>query len=142
MEDAFDWLFDDTATNAILDHVPRSGAYASTAMWENVPHRPCKREENMPFVGLLNQYVGGEFPPDGCSSNSFYLCKIAQNRNFCRGSTCYLNSLIQALFLTPEFRNAIFSIPLEELGLTVCLCHHSPQCTLLHMQVFVWSYIL
>jgi uncharacterized UBP type Zn finger protein len=29
-----------------------------------------------------------------------------------QGATCYLNSLLQILFLTPEFRNMILSLPL------------------------------
>lgn len=29
-----------------------------------------------------------------------------------QGATCYLNSLFQALYLSPEFRDAIFSLPL------------------------------
>ena len=28
------------------------------------------------------------------------------------GSTCYLNSLVQVLFMTPEFRSFIFALPL------------------------------
>uniref|UniRef100_A0A6J0UP59 Ubiquitin carboxyl-terminal hydrolase 40 isoform X1 n=3 Tax=Pogona vitticeps TaxID=103695 RepID=A0A6J0UP59_9SAUR len=33
-----------------------------------------------------------------------------------QGGTCYLNSLLQTLLLTPEFREALFSIGPEELG--------------------------
>uniref|UniRef100_F6PIR1 USP domain-containing protein n=2 Tax=Ciona intestinalis TaxID=7719 RepID=F6PIR1_CIOIN len=33
-----------------------------------------------------------------------------------QGATCYLNSLIQTLFLTPEFREQLFDIGCEELG--------------------------
>lgn len=40
------------------------------------------------FAGLMNQY---------------YLC---------RGATCYLNSLLQALYMTPEFREAIYRLDL------------------------------
>ena len=29
-----------------------------------------------------------------------------------RGATCYLNSLLQALFMNPQFREAIYSLPL------------------------------
>lgn len=29
-----------------------------------------------------------------------------------QGCTCYLNSLLQILFFTPEFRNVIYKIPL------------------------------
>lgn len=29
-----------------------------------------------------------------------------------QGATCYLNSLIQSFFMSPEFRNTILSLPL------------------------------
>ncbi|EGR30926.1 ubiquitin specific peptidase 40, putative [Ichthyophthirius multifiliis] len=32
-----------------------------------------------------------------------------------QGATCYLNSLIQALFMSPELRDIIFQLPLDEL---------------------------
>ena len=32
-----------------------------------------------------------------------------------RGATCYLNSLIQALYMTPELRTAVFSLSEEDL---------------------------
>mmetsp|Transcript_18090 Transcript_18090/g.13040 ORF Transcript_18090/g.13040 Transcript_18090/m.13040 type:complete len:107 (+) Transcript_18090:21-341(+) len=31
-----------------------------------------------------------------------------------QGATCYLNSLFQSLFMTPQFRQAIFELPLCE----------------------------
>merc|ERR1719249_366621 len=34
-----------------------------------------------------------------------------------QGATCYLNSLIQTLFLTPEFRRELFSLSRSEVGL-------------------------
>ena len=33
-----------------------------------------------------------------------------------QGATCYLNSLIQTLFLTSEFRDCLFNLGPEELG--------------------------
>uniref|UniRef100_A0A8C9JJ83 USP domain-containing protein n=1 Tax=Panthera tigris altaica TaxID=74533 RepID=A0A8C9JJ83_PANTA len=33
-----------------------------------------------------------------------------------QGGTCYLNSLLQTLHFTPEFREALFSLGPEELG--------------------------
>ena len=48
---------------------------------------PKSRKSNNNFVGLLNQ-----------------------------GSTCYLNSLIQTLFMTPEFRSKLYKLDEEELG--------------------------
>jgi len=44
---------------------------------------PTLQRENNLFVGLRNQ-----------------------------GATCYLNSLIQALYMSPEFRNALLKLPL------------------------------
>ena len=44
---------------------------------------PPLQRENKHFVGLRNQ-----------------------------GATCYLNSLIQTLFMSPEFRKEIFKLPL------------------------------
>jgi ubiquitin C-terminal hydrolase len=36
-----------------------------------------------------------------------------------RGATCYLNSLIQAMYMTPELRNGLFAIDPGDLGLQV-----------------------
>ena len=33
-----------------------------------------------------------------------------------QGATCYLNSLIQTLYLTPEFRDSLFNLGRDELG--------------------------
>ncbi|XP_055959403.1 ubiquitin carboxyl-terminal hydrolase 40 [Patella vulgata] len=41
-------------------------------------------------------------------------CNLAGITN--QGATCYLNSLLQTLLLTPEFRESLFQIPREELG--------------------------
>ncbi|ESO86253.1 hypothetical protein LOTGIDRAFT_220780 [Lottia gigantea] len=41
-------------------------------------------------------------------------CNMAGIEN--QGATCYLNSLLQTLLYTPEFREALFQIPKEELG--------------------------
>eukprot|EP01035_Chromulina_nebulosa_P064927 gene64927-88816_t len=35
-----------------------------------------------------------------------------------QGATCYLNSLIQAMYMTPELRNGLFQIDPDELGIT------------------------
>ena len=37
----------------------------------------------------------------------------------CRGATCYLNSLIQAMYMTPELRLGLFAIDPAELGVDV-----------------------
>uniref|UniRef100_A0A3P8US98 Ubiquitin specific peptidase 40 n=1 Tax=Cynoglossus semilaevis TaxID=244447 RepID=A0A3P8US98_CYNSE len=46
-------------------------------------------------------------PPRGRSN----LCGIKN-----QGGTCYLNSLLQTLLFTPEFREELFSLGPEELG--------------------------
>lgn len=46
------------------------------------------------FVGLMNQYVE--------TTSFLYL--------FVRGATCYLNSLLQALYMTSEFRQGIYDL--------------------------------
>uniref|UniRef100_A0A3Q0S7X2 Ubiquitin specific peptidase 40 n=1 Tax=Amphilophus citrinellus TaxID=61819 RepID=A0A3Q0S7X2_AMPCI len=52
--------------------------------------------------------VGDEPPPPRGRSN---LCGIKN-----QGGTCYLNSLLQTLMFTPEFREELFSLGPEELG--------------------------
>ena len=39
----------------------------------------------------------------------------------CRGATCYLNSLIQSLYMTPDFRRALFSLTDEDVNLKMVL---------------------
>jgi hypothetical protein len=39
--------------------------------------------------------------------------------NFCfefRGATCYLNALVQTLYMTPPFRNGLYQLTAEDLG--------------------------
>ena len=45
-----------------------------------------------------------------------------------RGATCYLNSLIQVLFMTPEFRSFIFALPLYKGGDIKELSNYLPKC--------------
>uniref|UniRef100_A0A8D2ICN0 ubiquitinyl hydrolase 1 n=1 Tax=Urocitellus parryii TaxID=9999 RepID=A0A8D2ICN0_UROPR len=45
-----------------------------------------------------------------------------------QGGTCYLNSLLQTLHFTPEFREALFSLGSEELGI-----YYKAICTLFHV---------
>ncbi|XP_028251645.1 ubiquitin carboxyl-terminal hydrolase 40 isoform X2 [Parambassis ranga] len=52
--------------------------------------------------------VGDEPPPPRGKSN---LCGIKN-----QGGTCYLNSLLQTLLFTPEFREELFSLGPDELG--------------------------
>ncbi|KAM3871140.1 ubiquitin carboxyl-terminal hydrolase 40 [Diretmus argenteus] len=52
---------------------------------------------------------GGEEPPPPRGTSN--LCGIKN-----QGGTCYLNSLLQTLLFTPEFREELFSLGPEELG--------------------------
>ncbi|XP_070698242.1 ubiquitin carboxyl-terminal hydrolase 40 isoform X2 [Pempheris klunzingeri] len=52
---------------------------------------------------------GGDEPPPPRGRS--YLCGIKN-----QGGTCYLNSLLQTLLFTPEFREELFSLGPEELG--------------------------
>lgn len=45
-------------------------------------------------------------------------CKLVGLRN--QGATCYLNSLIQALYMIPEFRAEFLKLPL----CVYIFCHH------------------
>ena len=40
-----------------------------------------------------------------------------------QGATCYLNALLQSMFMTPELRNAIFRMDPNELGLSLVSVH-------------------
>lgn len=42
-----------------------------------------------------------------------------------RGATCYLNSLIQVMYMTPEFRSGLFSVDPLDLGFDLVRHHHS-----------------
>ena len=63
------------------------------------------------FVGLDNQYVFAMFP--------FLLFLPVHVRSFHagRGATCYLNSLLQSLFMTPELRGGLYTVTDDELGI-------------------------
>uniref|UniRef100_A0A3B4YKH0 Ubiquitin specific peptidase 40 n=1 Tax=Seriola lalandi dorsalis TaxID=1841481 RepID=A0A3B4YKH0_SERLL len=52
---------------------------------------------------------GGDEPPPARGTSN--LCGIKN-----QGGTCYLNSLLQTLLFTPEFREELFSLEPEELG--------------------------
>ncbi len=46
-----------------------------------------------------------------------------------QGATCYLNSLIQSLFMTPELRRGLFAVDPVDLGLdNVIICHFHFHC--------------
>lgn len=64
----------------------------------STPYGPVQDERAASnFVGLLNQYA-----------------KLSATLIFIRGATCYLNSLIQALYMTPEFRQGIYQLIPDE----------------------------
>lgn len=52
---------------------------------------------------VLENFVAGPISKDNMDENSHpYVGLVNQ------AMTCYLNSLIQTLYMTPEFRNAIY----------------------------------
>uniref|UniRef100_A0A672HVH5 Ubiquitin specific peptidase 40 n=1 Tax=Salarias fasciatus TaxID=181472 RepID=A0A672HVH5_SALFA len=69
-----------------------------------------EEEEGFSSLSSKGRVVKGvdEPPPPRGKSN---LCGIKN-----QGGTCYLNSLLQTLLFTPEFREALFSLGQEELG--------------------------
>jgi ubiquitin C-terminal hydrolase len=70
-------------SNAIVPYVPAGGDKAvessSSMSWSSYSVSNWNKKSDTGFVGLSNQ-----------------------------GATCYMNSLIQTLFMTPEFRNALY----------------------------------
>ncbi|XP_038129228.1 ubiquitin carboxyl-terminal hydrolase 40 isoform X1 [Cyprinodon tularosa] len=72
-----------------------------------------EEEEDEGFASTSNKgstAKGGEEPPPPPRGRS-NLCGIKN-----QGGTCYLNSLLQTLLFTPEFREELFSLGPEELG--------------------------
>lgn len=68
------------------------------------------------FVGLENQCVlsffllSCLFSSDAIRFSLLWVCAVR------RGATCYMNSLIQLLYMCPEFRQSIFQLSEKELG--------------------------
>ena len=54
--------------------------------------------------------------PKNCAADLELPSHHRENRQFAglknQGATCYLNSLLQSLYMIPEFRNAILKLPL------------------------------
>ncbi len=83
-------------------------------------------------------------PSSGVGTSSTYKPKISKppvKRSISRfaglenqGATCYLNSLIQALYMTPELRHGLFKIDPVNLGV---LQYSVVSLTFLHMILIV-----
>jgi len=55
-----------------------------------------------------------------------------------QGATCYLNSLLQTMYMTPELRHGLFDIDPDELGLSSVNMHNFVFCFMIY---FVFSKI-
>ncbi|XP_074659293.1 ubiquitin carboxyl-terminal hydrolase 40-like [Tubulanus polymorphus] len=75
-------------------------AASSAASATSVNHKP---------TAISTTKLGVEAPPPPRPEHR--LCGISN-----QGATCYLNSLLQTLFMTPEFRAALFNLGPDELG--------------------------
>ena len=51
------------------------------------------------------------------SSAHFFSHSLARSLIHNRGATCYLNSLIQTMYMTPELRSSLYSLTPQVLGL-------------------------
>ncbi|KAM4720713.1 ubiquitin carboxyl-terminal hydrolase 47 isoform 1-T1 [Rhinophrynus dorsalis] len=62
------------------------------------------------YVGCTSDYVSQNYSYSSllCKSDTGYVGLVNQ------AMTCYLNSLLQTLFMTPEFRNALYNWAFEE----------------------------
>ncbi|XP_034050856.1 ubiquitin carboxyl-terminal hydrolase 40 isoform X2 [Thalassophryne amazonica] len=68
-----------------------------------------EQEEGFSSIPSRGRVAKGEEPPPSRGRSS--LCGLKN-----QGGTCYLNSLLQTLLFTPEFREELFSLGPEELG--------------------------
>ncbi|XP_046396207.1 ubiquitin carboxyl-terminal hydrolase 40-like [Ischnura elegans] len=82
----FGSLFEEDGSPGRVDHVLRNGKTNENGK-KAIPSKPPPSRSNTNMCGIENQ-----------------------------GATCYLNSLLQTLLLTPEFRDGLFNLSREELG--------------------------
>lgn len=78
---------DDSVHDRFIGPLPREGSVASTSDYvsQSYSYSSILNKSETGYVGLVNQAM-----------------------------TCYLNSLLQTLFMTPEFRNALYKWEFEE----------------------------
>ncbi|XP_030188375.1 ubiquitin carboxyl-terminal hydrolase 47 isoform X3 [Lynx canadensis] len=78
---------DDSVHDRFIGPLPREGSVGSTSDYvsQNYSYSSILNKSETGYVGLVNQAM-----------------------------TCYLNSLLQTLFMTPEFRNALYKWEFEE----------------------------
>uniref|UniRef100_A0A8C0SZG0 Ubiquitin carboxyl-terminal hydrolase 47 n=1 Tax=Canis lupus familiaris TaxID=9615 RepID=A0A8C0SZG0_CANLF len=78
---------DDNVHDRFIGPLPREGSVGSTSDYvsQNYSYSSILNKSETGYVGLVNQAM-----------------------------TCYLNSLLQTLFMTPEFRNALYKWEFEE----------------------------
>ncbi len=53
---------------------------------------------------------------------------LAEIAALCRGATCYLNSLLQAMYMTPELRGALYQVNPSRLGVSRVSCVQLFRC--------------
>jgi uncharacterized UBP type Zn finger protein len=68
-------------------------------------------------------------PPPPAPPRTAPLCGLMN-----QGNTCYMNSLLQVLYLTPEFRRAVYALTPQELGLPTPEC---PKPTVRPRQILI-----
>ncbi|NXC20898.1 UBP47 hydrolase, partial [Corythaeola cristata] len=78
---------DDSVQDRFIGPLPREGSVGSTNDYvsQSYSYSSVLSKSETGYVGLVNQAM-----------------------------TCYLNSLLQTLFMTPEFRNALYKWEFEE----------------------------
>lgn len=102
---------DDSSQERFIGPLPREGSVGCSGDYSSPTYS---------YSSILNKSdTGALLPPAGYTGlNMTHLMHLLQYPVFCsypgyvglvnQAMTCYLNSLLQTLFMTPEFRNALY----------------------------------